>query len=298
MININSSAADSKGTESAQAAKSTVSSDRSSANLATTTAPTNSQSSTVTLSPEATYLVKADAETEKRANMSFRELQTEAHRLMDQITMSSEEDVARAFSEVPKPPTPERVERAQATNDFLKGKGANPFAGLTHEKLAAIQFDDSGAYTVNERRAAFSELATRRTNFWAPVISQAQVSGDSRGLYEAALSYYDQLTPMERALDHYPPSYKATVAVALKDEEEKHGGKLDMGANSVFMPQITAYIPPSQSNSADAKNTASEKTELSSQTPSTTDHSVDERNMTWSRIQKMIVSLGEKFSGH
>lgn len=48
---------------------------------------------------------------------------------------------------------------AQQASDFLDGKAANPFRGRTPSELAAAIIDKDGKYTVNERRAAWSEFA-------------------------------------------------------------------------------------------------------------------------------------------
>ena len=48
---------------------------------------------------------------------------------------------------------------AQQASDFLDGKAANPFRGRTPAELSAVIIDKDGKYTVNERRAAYSEFA-------------------------------------------------------------------------------------------------------------------------------------------
>ena len=48
---------------------------------------------------------------------------------------------------------------AQQASDFFDGKTANPFRGKTPSELAAVIIDKDGKYTVNERRAAYSEFA-------------------------------------------------------------------------------------------------------------------------------------------
>lgn len=52
-----------------------------------------------------------------------------------------------------------RKAAAQQASDFLDGKAANPFKGKTPAELAAVIVDKTAQYTVNERRAAFSEFA-------------------------------------------------------------------------------------------------------------------------------------------
>lgn len=52
-----------------------------------------------------------------------------------------------------------RKAAAKQASDFLDGKAANPFRGKSPAELAAIIVDKDGKFTVNERRAAYSEFA-------------------------------------------------------------------------------------------------------------------------------------------
>lgn len=52
-----------------------------------------------------------------------------------------------------------RKAAAKQASDFLDGKAANPFKGKTAAELAAVIVDKDSKYTVNERRAAYSEFA-------------------------------------------------------------------------------------------------------------------------------------------
>lgn len=52
-----------------------------------------------------------------------------------------------------------RKAAAKQASDFIDGKAANPFKGKSPTELAAIIVDKDGKFTVNERRAAYSEFA-------------------------------------------------------------------------------------------------------------------------------------------
>jgi hypothetical protein len=52
---------------------------------------------------------------------------------------------------------PQRLAQARQATDFTNGKEANPFKGMSRDQLALITYDDSGAFTTNERRAAWLE---------------------------------------------------------------------------------------------------------------------------------------------
>ncbi|MER0058600.1 hypothetical protein [Pectobacterium polaris] len=59
--------------------------------------------------------------------------------------------------EVPKTEDPDLLVRAKQATSFVNGDGANPFRGMPREQLALIAYDESGDFTVNERRAAWLE---------------------------------------------------------------------------------------------------------------------------------------------
>lgn len=56
-----------------------------------------------------------------------------------------------------------RKAAAKQASDFIDGKAANPFKGKSPAELAAIIVDKDGKFTVNERRAAYSEFARQDT---------------------------------------------------------------------------------------------------------------------------------------
>ena len=64
---------------------------------------------------------------------------------------------AQHDAEVPDTPFLELHERAKQATAFANGSASNPFTGLTVDQLTLIARDDSGAFTVNERRAAWQE---------------------------------------------------------------------------------------------------------------------------------------------
>ncbi len=63
-------------------------------------------------------------------------------------------------NEVPDTSDPELLARAKDATDYVNRAAMwdqtakSPFAGLSYDQLTLIAYDDSGAYTVNERRAA------------------------------------------------------------------------------------------------------------------------------------------------
>ncbi|WP_414500793.1 hypothetical protein [Zymobacter sp. IVIA_12111.31 C1] len=52
---------------------------------------------------------------------------------------------------------PDAVALAHQATDYLRGRGTNPFKGMSRDQLELISYDESGTFTVNERRAASDE---------------------------------------------------------------------------------------------------------------------------------------------
>ncbi|WDZ96993.1 hypothetical protein Herbaro_04165 [Herbaspirillum sp. WKF16] len=113
--------------------------------------------------------------------------------------------VRRADAEAPPSDDPARLAQARQATASLYGRAANPFSGLSRAELSAIVYDESGAYTTNERYAAANERAEQDQRFWAPVFQRALGSGDWRPVIEAALVFYATLSPLEQTA--YPDNY-------------------------------------------------------------------------------------------
>jgi hypothetical protein len=73
------------------------------------------------------------------------------------LTLKTDADRKTADAEVPKSNDPARLASAKQATDFVNGKSKNPFVGQTRDELTAIVANDTGDYTINERRAALAE---------------------------------------------------------------------------------------------------------------------------------------------
>lgn len=174
------------------------------------------------LSSLARKLSAAAAEAAQRdSRLSREELADLAVRIMDRIgglTYSLAKDFFD--SQLPDTEDEEWLERARQANDFAKGKGENPFKGLPREQLSLIVHDDSGAFTVSERRAALMEK-TDQHNQWANSIigkmnAEYKLTGRTdQGLREI-LDFYNSLPPIEVA--EYG-NYEATIMMQLSLQE-------------------------------------------------------------------------------
>lgn len=79
----------------------------------------------------------------------------------------------------------------------------NPFYGMTRADLAAIAYDESGRFTMNERRAAFNEAGRQAGEWSAEVCARSSGpqagSGDITDFLREILAYYEALPAVEQA---------------------------------------------------------------------------------------------------
>ncbi|MCO8160680.1 hypothetical protein NJC38_00690 [Pseudomonas sp. 21LCFQ010] len=106
-------------------------------------------------------------------------------------------------AEQPNSDDPEILDRARRATDFKNNQGPNPFKGMSPELLAAITYDDSGAFTLHERRAAWSESYDQREVWGRRVVAEAMLEysltrGDTR-IYGQMLDYYRTQPAIEQA---------------------------------------------------------------------------------------------------
>jgi hypothetical protein len=174
-------------------------------------------SATATVSVLARQLAASAAQAEERdRTLSRSELGERAQNILDKITGDAfYANKSRHDSEVPKTDDPELLARAKQASAFLDsisrggGSAGNPFAGLSQDQLALIAYDDSGAYTVNERHAAWRESYEQEQVWRRQVAAQALAeyndSGKLTNFFSAVLEHYKELPAIEQA--QYPEHY-------------------------------------------------------------------------------------------
>ncbi|GGU80053.1 hypothetical protein GCM10009504_41280 [Pseudomonas laurentiana] len=122
---------------------------------------------------------------------------------------------AKHDAELPGSDDPELLTRAKDATDFVNGRiygsrtGTNPFAGMSRDQLALITYDDSGAFTVNERLAAFYEAHEQEEAWRRMVLAKSDVeynsTGKLTGFFMDVLEHYEGLPAIEQA--QYPDTY-------------------------------------------------------------------------------------------
>lgn len=129
------------------------------------------------------------------------------------IGCSYYDNKVRHDSEIPDTKNPVLLERAKQATLFTNGRGNNPFTGLTQDQLRLIIYDESGTYTMNERKAAFSENHELQ-EAWNRAIAKRYVdeyneTGKSTETLVMILAHYNELPPIEKA--QYPANYAANL---------------------------------------------------------------------------------------
>lgn len=143
---------------------------------------------------------------------------------------------AKRALEVPDTDDPERLERAlQATRFVANNYQADssvphPFAGLSRNQLSLILYDDSGAYTANERDAAWKSVKQIDGAWTYKVMTEGQLEKSQTGgkpdFYRECLAHYRALPKIEQAM--HPIDYEATTLRWIEEDiEAQRTGKKD-----------------------------------------------------------------------
>ena len=181
---------------------------------------------TLTISTLAQQLAASASRAEERDKTLTRsELADKAKTALSQIQGDTYfANKAKHDSEVPKTNDPELLARAkQATayvNSAARGGNSekNPFAGLSREQLANIVYDDSGTYTVNERRAASYEGDRQEEAWRVKVTTQAMAEYNSTGkltnFFKSVLDHFKELPAIEQA--QYPKDYASDLESKIR----------------------------------------------------------------------------------
>lgn len=159
----------------------------------------------------ARQLSEAAARAELRDNtLDKEELTQKARELVSKLLSDSRKvDEALNDAQVPDNDDAERLARAHQATAFINGNASNPFKDLSRDQLALITYDESDAFTVDERRAAW-EAASAQEQAWRQMISrQGTDEYNATGKITDTLEHYQALPAIERA--QYPANYQGKV---------------------------------------------------------------------------------------
>ena len=128
------------------------------------------------------------------------------------------EHKAAAAKQVPQPNDAAAAKSAAAATAFVDRKGPNPFAGLSREQLSAISNDDSGTFTINERRAAFTQAYQEEEAWRTQVVAQAMqeynTTGKMTNFFKSVLAHFNTLPQLEQS--QYPANYASDLEDKIK----------------------------------------------------------------------------------
>lgn len=128
------------------------------------------------------------------------------------------EHKAAAARQVPQPNDAAAAKSAAAATDYVDRKGPNPFAGLSREQLSAISNDDSGTFTINERRAAFMQAYQEEEAWRTQVVAQAMqeynTTGKMTNFFKSVLAHFKTLPQLEQS--QYPANYASDLEDKIK----------------------------------------------------------------------------------
>jgi hypothetical protein len=126
------------------------------------------------------------------------------------------------FPEVPDTDDPALLARAKQATEYINGlrtggRGTNPFAGMSRDQLDLIIYDDSGAFTVNERRSAQREASQQEEAWRQIVIAKGMMEYSNTGkmtdFYKNVLEHYRGLPAIEQS--QYPADYEARLLLDI-----------------------------------------------------------------------------------
>ncbi|WP_038906686.1 hypothetical protein [Dickeya oryzae] len=166
------------------------------------------------LSEAATRAVARDASTDRRGLAAIADATIEKL-----LGPGYNQNKAAYDAEVPDSTDPQRLAQATQATDFLNGKGTNPFKGMSRDQLALITYDDSGAFTVNERRAAWQESSDQHEAWAREVVARIMDEYNSKGrvsssTYQSILDHYQSLPAIEEA--QLPDGYASQLMTQIQ----------------------------------------------------------------------------------
>ena len=225
-------------------------------------------SSTQTISTLARQLAASASRAEERDKTLTRsELGNKAKSLLSQISGDSyQANKEKHDSEVPKTNDPALLARAKQATEFVNrssnsGNDKNPFGSLSNNQLSNIIYDDSGAYTVNERRAAWSEAYDRdeawRVKVCAQAMDEYNRTGKMTNFFKSCLDYYNELPAIEQA--QYPKDYASDLQskIDLDFNYRTHQAE-GKGKNPMSLIEMLFEQSPQQTNEAFQKRSTAD----------------------------------------
>lgn len=151
-------------------------------------------------------------------------------------------------AEVPNSDDSQRLAQAKQATTFTNGQGSNPFKGMSRDQLALIAYDDSGAFTVNERRAALSEADDQEYQWRVKVVAKMMDDYNRTGkisaeTHQEVLDHYKSLPAIEESQlpKGYDMQLQGWIQEAKSTESSQHKDELES-----LLEQLTKRLTNNQ----------------------------------------------------
>lgn len=161
-------------------------------------------------------------------------------------------DKSNHDAEIPNTQDPTLLERARQATNYANGSGNNPFSGMPRDQLELIIYDDSGNFTINERRAALYEESNQEYSWRKSVVEGYFVNRDKPGraaaFYQTVLDHHRALPLVAQAAA--PDGYDAKLVEWIKLELNVTNPTSEEGRtpNKNLTPEIAQKILARDSN--------------------------------------------------
>lgn len=113
---------------------------------------------------------------------------------------------------------PVHLARAQQATNYTNQDGPNPFKGMSREQLSLITYDESGTFTVNERRAAWCEAydqdQVEKRKLVAKMEDEYNRTGKIADSLLDVLKFYKSLPAIDQAIQ-FPVAYEAQLKARI-----------------------------------------------------------------------------------
>ena len=97
----------------------------------------------------------------------------------------------------------------------------NPFGLRSRQDLCCVVFNETGAYTLAERYAAYEAMRQSDSDFFIKLIATTRGVTERRVVFRGLLEHYDRLLPIEKSI--YPEAYRDVQQTHLDREEGLYG---------------------------------------------------------------------------
>ncbi|MGI3747201.1 MAG: hypothetical protein ACRYF8_17095 [Janthinobacterium lividum] len=97
----------------------------------------------------------------------------------------------------------------------------NPFGSRSRQDLCCVVFNETGAYTLAERYAAYEAMRQSDSDFFIKLIATTRGVTERRVVFRGLLEHYDRLLPIEKSI--YPEAYRDVQQTHLDREEGLYG---------------------------------------------------------------------------